>query len=1170
MAQPKQSSLEFEDIEQSISAPAVRPEPVASTVLDAPRIDYLSTENFQQELSKPPAFEIVSEGRQMTPLGAMWQLTNYPPQGTVAYEFGKRLGDINARMGAGGKDLINAFHPDRLTGYVDDIASKLFMVAGEVMHPDTDQGKWLFNLSDEYADMAQRQFKLAKAHEIGASIPDAPPATENWQQINQGVVDGLKFAVAILGGGQAAGLAKAAGAEVGMQGATALGFMTAIEKPDDTEAIVKNMALGFTLSYGIDSASGVAKKFYAKAKPALKKAATRLKEEAHFVLRKAGGENIVRASAAEKQKIMAALQRSAGRNIEEMQIALKKAGQTIRNAAVFKGTDINQAVPGMIKAGYYKVPEIGPIFTGKNIGIRTAAKKVIEYQSNLARARTFRVTMEAQKFRKHIPDEQVAQDISFYIQKTGNPYIEGDTYAKMAQRLGPRQKVVARNISKIFERERQHVNQIFKQAGETTDDYIAYLENYLPQEWVGKGRSISEWARTYARSSRNAIQRKIPTYEEGIKAGFLPRTLDPIKLLQRWVNYNYGVAGNVQLYNTIKNLELSTQGMKIPAVVNSTQLAKLPKGIRELYGRIESPLFSVPSRQIVVGGKTQTFIKGDLYAHPEVSKLLELIIPYRYPRGGTGSAWRAYDIFNSWAKGTTLRLSFFHPHALFESMQALRASGKNPLGGLVMSPSQAKKLGLKWPISPWQAGKALMRKDPALVEEFIMDGLMINTPVEVARGRFIRGLEGLEARTKGVPLLRNATKGLRQFNEWADKHLWDNLHKGGKVMAHYDIKSQLLSEYPHIPKEVIGKSTARMVNNAMGGLNWVEMGFSPKAQMTWRRILLAPDWTLSNILVAADPLIHIKDPTFAEIGKTYWRNMLASMLVWTEGLNISLTGKSSFENEVGHRWDVDVTSIVQGIKKTLGSDANPNKRYYVSGFKQVKEVARLLGAVGKAAMGRPEKIWTDYIGTKIAPAPQLVLEQLIGYTATGYPMEWKEYESLGFQTIGPRIKNLGSKFVPISLRGSNFLFTFPLREGMSFYKAKNAFAQLAKVDTDDSFFGKAKKEAWYQGSVDKAVEDIANAALANGIDWQKAMTAGRNELTQYYRGKAYEYILLMDKAAKTNNKRAMNKYDKEYVKNMEMSLKASGFYNTKFNVSESIKQFHDSMETRRKRVLGIP
>ena len=302
--------------------------------------------------------------------------------------------------------------------------------------------------------------------------------------------------------------------------------------------------------------------------------------------------------------------------------------------------------------------------------------------------------------------------------------------------------------------------------------------------------------------------------------------------------------------------------------------------------------------------------------------------------------------------------------------------------------------------------------------------------------------------------------------------------------------------------DTIKDDVARIINDSFGGQEWEShFWLSPKGRQVARWTFLAPDWTLSNARIAGRPVFQVGNKTVRRIGLKYWMNMafvLGASHIGLQALAYSLAGDEDkgdhrfpWQNEVGHKFDIDVTPL---MRKMPWRDKESKQRYYIHFGKQAREV---LGWI-------MDPIRTA--GVKMSPAVQAALEQLTGHSAgSGFPMEWKrgEYEDYNpsiLDTAPLRIKAVAKKFTPFSLRGNNFAFAAPMSKGMTPFKARRALVSAFRGLAEPGFLEEHTKGRATKAQLQKHVEDILDAAEANGLDRKRVFGQGlATARTHYYR-----------------------------------------------------------------------
>ena len=157
---------------------------------------------------------------------------------------------------------------------------------------------------------------------------------------------------------------------------------------------------------------------------------------------------------------------------------------------------------------------------------------------------------------------------------------------------------------------------------------------------------------------------------------------------------------------------------------------------------------------------------------------------------------------------------------------------------------------------------------------------------------------------------------------------------------------------------------AKEVNAAYGGLNWESIGVSKTAQKALRFVLLAPDWTISNLQLGK---FALGGGTEGAAARSHIFTGLLTGFVATETLSKSLTGHFTNENPKGHEFEVQIApnvyvSLFRGgigdLLKLAGNIQDKGAAQGIAQFSQGKLSPLLRTAVGLAS-------GTQYTGQKI-------------------------------------------------------------------------------------------------------------------------------------------------------------------------------------------------------------
>jgi broad specificity phosphatase PhoE len=164
------------------------------------------------------------------------------------------------------------------------------------------------------------------------------------------------------------------------------------------------------------------------------------------------------------------------------------------------------------------------------------------------------------------------------------------------------------------------------------------------------------------------------------------------------------------------------------------------------------------------------------------------------------------------------------------------------------------------------------------------------------------------------------------------------------------------------------QSMAKEVNAVYGGLNWENLGVNRATTEIVRALMLAPDWTFSNVFnvkYAAE-----RGTPAGRMARMFWIRTIAGGLAATQGLSLMLSGKPSKNlTQVYFGTDADGEDVYQNVFfKGAGGDA-VNLVHNMLDYGGVQGLARSL--VGKAApllrAGLQVVHNQDFLGRTIVP-----------------------------------------------------------------------------------------------------------------------------------------------------------------------------------------------------------
>lgn len=718
------------------------------------------------------------------------------------------------------------------------------------------------------------------------------------------------------------------------------------------------------------------------------------------------------------------------------------------------------------------------------------------------KAQEHKAANTARRTRAALKKDIDREDVTAFMEGTHNVNLEGDTAEAAKKRVesNPKALRIARELRNEYNRVRDEANAILEAADDNTR--ISYIADYVAHFWdLPKDKAI-DFASKWSKNIPHAKQRKLPTYADGVALGYRPFSTDAAFLFQKY-------ASNV------------ARGSYTRAMIADLKRVRLPDGSKALtwkeqpgYTRIENPLFQR------MGPEGQNFGKA-VYVHPSMERPMRVLLEKPF----TGNISKFIAGWNSAAKAIEVGLSLFHEVALFESAQASLAKPSNPLRGYVVGPFEAKKLfGSYKPRLTHRAGLLLDEKDPNGTEDAIKHGLETgrNASSDMARGTMEGGLLKAEKYTNIAPGLSHVVRGVRRGVESYNRHLWDNVHTGLKLFSYHTLASEIVPQAQEKGVDVDrAKSViADFVNNAYGGQRfetgrWLPAGefahgMTAKQRQIAYAIIFAPDWTLSNIKVAGNLLYGIKDPTKRKLYTRYWRNMAISQTAHVVAAQAAIYAafgdddpdmkQYPWENEPGHKWDIDITGLRRAINNLLGVE-NDDRRHYIKLGKQWREVIRYLERFPDGLL--------ESMGKKSSVVMRSAWALLPTTTPLGsmtYPWPWVDTptrKATEGKVLG-RLKYLGSQFFPFSVQGNSFAFSVPESRGMTAYSAVEHYAPLIRAYADPkSFQARLKKLNPFarETASAKAMKEIDAALEANGatIDQRKnAWSQARSDIATDY------------------------------------------------------------------------
>jgi N12 class adenine-specific DNA methylase len=714
-----------------------------------------------------------------------------------------------------------------------------------------------------------------------------------------------------------------------------------------------------------------------------------------------------------------------------------------------------------------EVPEIRPVDVPTRLipddiegDYTEAVKALVKHVPRTFRLMKDRAKQAAERWRGMANEEQ-REDIGAAVEGISN-LRTGKPADAVQEGLNATQRRILREYRLAQEQARQSLNEFMREM--RGDDYVNYLEDYLLHFYVRDRRRMRPFAARWARNVPSAKARRLPTLPDAVDAGLTPITQDVAALHELWAQINWRGAINQRFVHELGGV-VNAEGR--PVIMK-------PKDAPPDWPVVDHPAIQRVYARKVADGTVELW-HGGAAVDPEVYRITKQIFEQPF----TGNVVRAWETFNAFAKWSALSLSLFHHWALTESANAALARAWNPVRGLVLTERGLRggiPLGFGARITqPHREGLRLV-ENPDVRRDLTMHGLNVDPSPDVMIGRVQRALHEAEARVRRnpilghVPGLERLVRGVRQFKEWFDFKLWNRYYTGLKAYTYYDLVREQMARMPDgaTPDAVrrVKEKVAELVNDMFGGQEWEgKFWLTPKGRQVLHWFLLAPDWTLSNIQVAAKSFSQAKDPVTRKVLSRYWRNMLAGFFAFVATANYVLTRRWPWQNEPGHKLDIDVTPIMRALPWT---DPDEERRYFIKPGKQFREVVRYVtDPVG-------------IVGPKMSPGMHIFVEQITGHQAGqwGWEMPWARDELGWYESLPERTLSVMEKFTPFAVRGHNFAFTFPMSRGMSWYKAQKSYEDIIRAQVDPSLYRRLMPSQ----DAERLKAEIDAAAELNGLD----------------------------------------------------------------------------------------
>ena len=376
-------------------------------------------------------------------------------------------------------------------------------------------------------------------------------------------------------------------------------------------------------------------------------------------------------------------------------------------------------------------------------------------------------------------------------------------------------------------------------------------EGYDPEDKDTK-RARNPVAKLDPRSPSFALQRKVPSYFDGIMAKGVPASLDISDLVAHYNLDFHGALADRAFIKSLKDARMP-DGTAAVQISGGAKIEIMPSGARvqfvdsnwkpkEAVAADGRPYLSV-DHWALRGWKFATqdaagnpiMVQGDFLVHPDLhgalKRQLESKSILRDTEGPLGNLAHATNWALNWGaymKASKFASATFHGATLAEHLMTHAFAGKPSL----------ERLNL---LNPWVRGVEINPAKDAEVANLIRNGMDLG--YGGYREMFEEGLVSHGGIWGRVPILGDAVGWLSDgmFKEFLPRLKV----KLGKTLYHANRErySKKLTD------QQIYESTASQVNAAFGGQNWALLGRSKTFLDVNRLLLTAPDFFLSRAKV---------------------------------------------------------------------------------------------------------------------------------------------------------------------------------------------------------------------------------------------------------------------------------------------------------------------------------
>lgn len=607
------------------------------------------------------------------------------------------------------------------------------------------------------------------------------------------------------------------------------------------------------------------------------------------------------------------------------------------------------------------------------------------------------------------------EEMIYYRQKTGNPFVEGDSYEALSKRMPDSAKKFVDNVvDKHLKESLRNWNEDLKTRNIAPRDALEDI--YLPGMYEYDPEAQAKIDKSLKVKNPFANQKQFLSYNEALtKAGLKPKHKDIIGLMKNFDETMNKVKSNVKLLDEIKTLESDT-GQNV--IVRSDDYNAYQKAKADGYKPFYDPIL----RRVKENGKWVESSKPAL-VKPEFAEAFQGVFQGE-PSKPTSFALNALDKARDEIRFFRVKFSPFHYGALTESA----------VGSLGLK-------GLRFPTIAKEGNQ--LRSNEAFMKKAAESGLKIAGTLEGYEKGFTLIDKGLDSLSNKI----DSPIGKKAINliSGGSSYLFETFHPNLKAVTFQDFSNRELSKLakskgPLSKAETlkVNRDMGSLVNDIYGGQQWeTQKIFNNPKNLKWlRRAIAYPDWTTSALRQAGSVF---GKGVRGNAARRYWLKY-GVMFATTHGLLKWFN--SGWKNNEEGKVVFDVNKANKGI-----TESDPSKWYQfplpdfnvnIGGTKynmgRDSDGKKLYGHIGKQMLeiGKWFREPFNSLFGKSNPLIQMAYKQITGGTPFGEKTwtarsKWSEGEQKPWDATNPwtldraksRTKELFSDLMPFSVNTLN-------------------------------------------------------------------------------------------------------------------------------------------------------